>query len=81
MRDTPSTGHRGALRRLRLVMAGSGSAQNRLDEIVMIIAAEMSAEVCSVYVLRAGDVLEPLADEETEYLTLLDQSNFDDPKK
>ena len=61
MRDTPSTGHREALRRLRLVMAGLGSAQNRLDEIVMIIAAEMSAEVCSVYVLRAGDLLELFA--------------------
>ena len=63
MDRTPSTGHRGALRRLRQVMAGSGSAQNRLDEIVKIVAAEMAAEVCSIYVLRAGDVLELFATE------------------
>ena len=60
--DTPRvTGHREALRRLRLVMAGSGSAEERLAEIVRIIAAEMSAEVCSIYVLRVGDILELFA--------------------
>lgn len=57
------TGHREALRRLRLVMAGSGSAEERLAEIVRIIAAEMAAEVCSVYVLRAGNILELFATE------------------
>lgn len=46
------------LARVRDVMAGAGSAQQRLDEIVLIIAAEMVAEVCSVYVMRAGEVLE-----------------------
>ncbi|HSK38596.1 MAG TPA: GAF domain-containing protein, partial [Arenibaculum sp.] len=39
-------------------MAGSGSAQLRLDKIVTLIAAEMGAEVCSCYVMRAGDILE-----------------------
>ncbi|MCA8907419.1 MAG: phosphoenolpyruvate--protein phosphotransferase [Rhodospirillaceae bacterium] len=39
-------------------MAGSGAAQVLLDKIVQCIAAEMGAEVCSCYVLRAGDVLE-----------------------
>ncbi len=46
------------LGRLRDVMAGSGSAQNRLDKVVTLIAADMVAEVCSCYVMRAGEVLE-----------------------
>jgi phosphotransferase system enzyme I (PtsP) len=46
------------LARLRDVMAGSGSAQARLDKIVTLIAAEMQADVCSTYVMRAGDILE-----------------------
>ena len=46
---------------LRDVMAGSGSAQRKLDKIVQLIAAEMGAEVCSCYVLRAGEVLELFA--------------------
>jgi len=44
-------------------MAGSGTAQERLDRIVRIIAAEMVAEVCSAYVMRAGEVLELFATE------------------
>ena len=55
------TGTRRLLRRLRAVMAGSGIAQERLDRIVGIIAAEMVAEVCSIYVMRAGEVLELFA--------------------
>jgi phosphotransferase system, enzyme I, PtsP len=51
------------MRRLRDVMAGSGSAQHRLDRIVQIVAMEMVAEVCSVYVVRAGEVLELFATE------------------
>lgn len=46
------------LARLRDVMAGSGTGQDRLDKIVMLIAAEMVADVCSCYVMRAGEVLE-----------------------
>lgn len=46
------------LARLRDVMAGSGTAQSRLDKIVTLIAAEVVAEVCSCYVARPGDVLE-----------------------
>lgn len=61
MSGTSPTGHRQALRRLRTVMAGSGTAQQRLDELVRVIAGEMVAEVCSVYVMRAGDVLELFA--------------------
>lgn len=61
MPQTELSGHRRALRRLRHVMAGAGSAQERLDELVRIIAADMVAEVCSVYVMRAGEVLELFA--------------------
>ncbi len=46
------------LARVRDVMAGEGTAQQRLDKIVLIIAADMAAEVCSLYVMRAGEVLE-----------------------
>ncbi len=55
------TGSRRLLARLRDVMAGAGTAQERLDQIASIIAADFVAEVCSVYVLRAGEVLELFA--------------------
>ncbi|WP_092498106.1 phosphoenolpyruvate--protein phosphotransferase [Faunimonas pinastri] len=44
-------------------MAEPIGAQERLDKIVRIIAANMVAEVCSVYVLRADGVLELYATE------------------
>ncbi len=46
------------LRRLREVMAAPHDPQTRLDTIVADIAGNMSAEVCSVYVLRADGMLE-----------------------
>ena len=49
------------LARLRDVMAGGGSGQERLNEIVRQIAIEMGADVCSCYVMRAGEVLELFA--------------------
>ena len=49
------------LSRLRGTMAGDGEPQERLDSIVSIIAADLVAEVCSVYVLRAGGILELFA--------------------
>ena len=62
MTQSPSiTGPRKLLQRLRDVMAGHGSAQDRLDRIVRIIAADMVAEVCSCYLMRAGEVLELFA--------------------
>jgi phosphotransferase system, enzyme I, PtsP len=51
------------LRRLREVMAEPVSAQERLDKIVVLIAANMVAEVCSVYVLRVDGTLELYATE------------------
>ena len=65
MSEAPSivSGPRRLLRRLRDTMAGSGTAQERLDRIVRIVAAEMNAEVCSAYIMRAGEVLELFATE------------------
>ena len=56
-------GARRMLRQLRDAMAGHGSAQGRLDRITQLIARGMVAEVCSVYVLRPGDILELFATE------------------
>ena len=56
-------GPRVLLRRLREVMAEPVSAQERLDKIVVLIAANMVAEVCSVYVLRVDATLELYATE------------------
>jgi phosphotransferase system enzyme I (PtsP) len=56
-------GSRRLLRRLRDVMAADGSAQARLDRVPSLIAAEMVAEVCSVYLVRAGEILELFATE------------------
>lgn len=57
------TGARLLLRRIRTVMARNLPAQRRLDEITRTIASAMVAEVCSVYILRAGEVLELFATE------------------
>jgi phosphotransferase system enzyme I (PtsP) len=57
------TGARLLLKRLRNIMAQPGTPQSRLDQIVRIIAADMVAEVCSTYVMRAGQVLELFATE------------------
>jgi phosphotransferase system enzyme I (PtsP) len=56
-------GPRVLLRRLREVMAEQVSAQERLDKIVVLIAANMVAEVCSLYVLRVDGTLELYATE------------------
>ncbi|EFO33521.1 phosphoenolpyruvate-protein phosphotransferase [Roseibium sp. TrichSKD4] len=56
-------GPRLLLRRLREVMAEPITAQERLDKIVVLIASNVVAEVCSVYILRADGVLELYATE------------------
>jgi phosphotransferase system enzyme I (PtsP) len=63
MRAVLGGGPRLLLRRLREVMAEPVSAQARLDKIVILIASNMVAEVCSVYVLRADATLELFATE------------------
>ncbi len=56
-------GPRVLLRRLREVMAEPVTAQDKLDRIVVLIAANMVAEVCSTYVLRVDGELELYATE------------------
>ena len=56
-------GPRVLLRRLREVMAEPVTAQEKLDRIVVLIAANMVAEVCSTYVLRVDAELELYATE------------------
>src|SRR3569833_372002 len=72
-----SGGPRVLLRRLRETMAEQVSAQERLDKIVVLIAANMVAEVCSVYVLRVDGTLELYATEglkrEAVHRTVLQQ--------
>ena len=53
-------GSRRLLRQLRDLMKGGGSVQDRLNRTVALIADDMVAEVCSFYLLRAGEVLELL---------------------
>jgi phosphotransferase system, enzyme I, PtsP len=72
-----SGGPRVLLRRLREVMAEPISAQERLNKIVVLIAANMVAEVCSLYVLRVDGTLELYATEglksEAVHVTVLRQ--------
>jgi phosphotransferase system enzyme I (PtsP) len=56
-------GPRILLRRLREIMAERASAQTRLDKLVSVIASNMVAEVSSIYLRRAGNVLELFATE------------------
>jgi len=58
-----AAGPRVLLRRLREAMADKGSPQDRLDRVVKLIAANMVAEVCSVYLLRDREILELFATE------------------
>lgn len=51
------------LRRLREVMAQQESAQARLDRVVVLIASNMVAEVCSLYLRRRDSSLELFATE------------------
>ena len=59
----PALGPRVLLRQLREVMAGPEKAQDRLDKITRLIAANVVAEVCSIYVLRPDGELELFASE------------------
>lgn len=63
MTPQPSSGggSRRLLRQLRDLMQSGGQRQDRLDALVRLIADAMVAEVCSLYVMRAGEVLELFA--------------------
>jgi len=51
------------LRRLHGIMASAGNAEQRLTEITRLVANNMIAEVCSVYFIRGGEILELFATE------------------
>ena len=53
----------GLMRHLRQVMATSASGQEKLDVLVRMIAENLSADVCSLYLRRTDDVLELFATE------------------
>ncbi len=56
-----AAGPRRLLKRIRDLMAAGGSGQERLNQIVQFIAADMVAEVCSIYLVRRGQELELFA--------------------
>jgi phosphotransferase system enzyme I (PtsP) len=49
------------LKQLRDVMSSPAGAQERLDQVVALIASGFNSDVCSVYLKRAGEVLELFA--------------------
>src|ERR1041385_8904768 len=51
------------LKRIRDLMAAGGSGQDRLNQTVKHIAADLVAEVCSIYLVRGGRELELYATE------------------
>src|SRR5215212_3884159 len=60
-RSSPLAGPRMLLKRLRDTMARGATPEETLGEVVRLVANEMVAEVCSIYLLRAGEVLELFA--------------------
>ncbi|MEM7497801.1 MAG: phosphoenolpyruvate--protein phosphotransferase [Pseudomonadota bacterium] len=63
MRTTEKGGSRALLRSLRTVMAQQGDGQARLDKVVSLVASNMVAEVCSIYLKRDDRTLELCATE------------------
>jgi phosphotransferase system, enzyme I, PtsP len=59
----PTAGPRVLLRKMREIMGERITSQARLDKIVQLIAANMVAEVCSIYLTKAGGWLELFATE------------------
>ncbi len=49
---------RALLKALREVLAQKAGAQARLDRVAQLVGGSMAAEVCSIYVLRADELLE-----------------------
>ena len=50
--------YRRLLRRLRDAITDGDRAQDRVDKVVRLIAADMVAEVCSCFIMRGGNELE-----------------------
>ncbi|MEM6676314.1 MAG: phosphoenolpyruvate--protein phosphotransferase [Pseudomonadota bacterium] len=63
MSATEKGGARALLRSLRSVMARQDDGQARLDKVVRLVAANMVAEVCSIYLRRDERTLELYATE------------------
>jgi len=63
MKRPAAAGPRLLLKRLRELLAGPGSPDDRLHEVVRVIASNMVSEVCSVYLMRPGEILELYATE------------------
>lgn len=63
MAETTGSRSRNLLKRLRDTLAVVGEGQERLDKITHLIADAMSAEVCSIYLLRDPETLELCATE------------------
>ncbi|MEM6971501.1 MAG: phosphoenolpyruvate--protein phosphotransferase [Pseudomonadota bacterium] len=62
-RGSEKGGSRALLRTLRAVMARAGDGQQRLDKVVQLVASNMVAEVCSIYLKRDERTLELCATE------------------
>ena len=60
---TETSGSRTLLRSLRAALARSGDSQQRLDQVVRLVASNMVAEVCSIYLKRDDRTLELCATE------------------
>ena len=60
---TAAAAARSILTQLHDVMASKASAQAKLNKVVNIIAEAMLSEVCSIYLRRAGSMLELFATE------------------
>ena len=63
MPTTDKGGSRALLRTLRAAMASPGDGQQRLDKVVRLVASNMVAEVCSIYLKRDERTLELCATE------------------
>lgn len=46
------------LREIRDVMTGTAKVQTKLDRLVTIISDRLAADVCSIYIMRLGQILE-----------------------
>ena len=51
-------GTRRLLARLRTLMAGGAEGATALQQLAQLVAAELVAEVCTIYAMRHGDMLE-----------------------
>lgn len=58
MSSAAMTGPQFLMRRLREIMQSAATPEERLAQVVRMVAGAMVAEVCSVYLMQPGNVLE-----------------------